>query len=179
MDGVILPLLIAPAKPCRRIPGALIVARLRIALAAAVVGLPLLGMDDPSPPPPPMVTDRPAVAASSVVVPPGFLQVENGFADTVNQGQHTFDGPETNLRFGIASKTELRLAAPNYWGGEETSSGFGDMSVGLKRQLGPAPGGFDVSLIVSLSFPTGAHAISSHGYDPAVQLPWSRSLSKN
>jgi hypothetical protein len=48
----------------------------------------------------------------------------------------------------------------------------------VKRQLGPAAG-FDVSLVVSLSLPTGAAAISSHGYDPAAQLPWSRALSPN
>jgi hypothetical protein len=39
--------------------------------------------------------------------------------------------------------------------------------------------GFDVSLIPSMSLPTGASLISSHGYDAALQLPWSRSLSKN
>jgi len=57
------------------------------------------------------------------------------------------------------------------------SSGFSDLAVGMKRQLGPVPGGFDVSLVLSLSLPAGASAISSHGYDPFVQLPWSRALS--
>jgi hypothetical protein len=39
--------------------------------------------------------------------------------------------------------------------------------------------GFDVSLIPSLSIPTGAKGITSGGYDPSIQLPWSRCLSKN
>ena len=52
------------------------------------------------------------------------------------------------------------------------------MSLGLKQQLGPTKG-FDVSIVPSVSFPTGANAISSHGYDPSLQLPWSRGLSKN
>jgi Putative MetA-pathway of phenol degradation len=51
--------------------------------------------------------------------------------------------------------------------------------IGTKLQLGPTPGGFDVSLILSLSMPTGSRAFSSGGYDPSVQLPWSRSISKN
>jgi Putative MetA-pathway of phenol degradation len=34
-------------------------------------------------------------------------------------------------------------------------------------------------LVLSLSLPTGAKAISSHGYDLSVQLPWSRALSRN
>lgn len=130
----------------------------------------------------PISTDRPAGTASSLAVPPGSFQAENGFAETVSQGQRTFDGPETLLRFGVVSKTELRLTAPNYFGqvetGSGTSSGFSDLAIGVKRQLGPAAG-FDVSLILSLSLPTGARAVSSHGYDPSVQMPWSRALSPN
>jgi hypothetical protein len=58
-------------------------------------------------------------------------------------------------------------------------NGFGDLTLGFKQQLGLTRGGFEVSLIPSMSFPTGAKLISSHGYDPTVQLPWSRSLSQN
>ena len=130
-------------------------------------------------PPSPIATDRPSVTDSSIVVPLGSLQFENGFADTVSQGQNIFDTPETSLRLGIAAKTELRLTAPDYFAQSLTSSGFGDTVMGLKQQLGPTPGGFDVSVVVSLSLPTGVRAISSHGYDPSVQLPWSRALSKN
>jgi hypothetical protein len=126
----------------------------------------------------PIATDRPAVTDSSVVVAAGSLQFENGFANTVNQGQETWDGPETLLRFGVASKTELRLTVPDYFSSMGTVSGFGDLGIGVKQQLGPAAG-FDVSLVVSLTFPTGARGISSGGYDPSVQLPWSRSLSSN
>jgi len=127
----------------------------------------------------PIATDRPAVTDSSVVVPPGSLQAENGFAETASLGQRTFDGPETLLRFGVVSKTELRLTTPDYFGQVGMSSGFGDLALGMKQQLGPTPGGFDVSLVVSLSLPAGAGAFSSHGYDPFVQLPWSRALSSN
>lgn len=128
--------------------------------------------------PSPIATDRPAVTDSSVVVPSGSLQFENGFADTVTQGQTTFDFPETLLRLGVASKIELRLIAPDFFDLSGPNSGFGDVTIGMKQQLGPAAG-FDVSLILSLSLPTGARAFSSHGYDPSVQVPWSRALSKN
>ena len=107
------------------------------------------------------------------MVPQGSLQFENGFTETASQGQRIFDGPETLLRFGVASNTELRLTVPDYF-----SSGFGDLAIGMKQQLGPKAG-FDVSLVLTLSLPTGARAISSHGFDPSVQLPWSRSLSSN
>jgi Putative MetA-pathway of phenol degradation len=131
----------------------------------------------------PIATDRPQVTSSSIVVPCGSLQFENGFQQTANAGQQSFDFPETEVRLGIANKTELRLGVPDYFYNDDTTTGFangfGDLSLGFKQQLGPTWGGFDVSLIPSVSLPTGANAISNHGYDPTVQLPWSRSLSKN
>ncbi len=126
--------------------------------------------------PAPIATDRPSLTDSSIVVPLGSLQAENGFADILSQGQWTLDGPETLLRFGVLSKTELRLTVPDYFEPAHGTTGFGDLAVGVKQQLGPVSG-FDVSVVVSLSVPTGARAISSHGYDPSVQVPWSRALS--
>ena len=131
----------------------------------------------------PISTDRPAIAASSVVVPKGSLQAENGLLISNDQGQRSFDGPETSLRFGVASKTELRFSAPDYYHDVTSTtgvgSGFGDITIGMKQQLGPTPSGFDVSVIAFLSIPTGAEAVSSHGYAPGLQLPWSRKLSAN
>jgi hypothetical protein len=129
----------------------------------------------------PIVTDRPSVTASSLVVPSGSLQFENGFAATDVQGQDTLDVPETVMRFGLTSKTELRATLPDYFrqvgSGPGLVFGFGDPAIGMKHSLG-SPAGFDASLILTLSLPAGANAISSHGYDPSVQLPWSRALSK-
>jgi len=126
----------------------------------------------------PMVinTDRPAFADSSTVVPTGSLVIESGFLDSSTQGKQTLDFTQSQFRFGLFDKTELRFSAPDYFNGP--SSGFSDISAGLKQQLGPVYG-FDLSLVVALSFPTGAKHISSHGYDPSLQLPWSRKLSTN
>jgi len=123
----------------------------------------------------PISTDRPAITESSTVVPKGSFQVENGF---LVSNSHSFDGPETTMRLGLTSATELRFSAPDYYYDGHSESGFGDISIGMKQQLGPGAG-FDVSLIVFLSLPTGARAATSHGYDPGVQLPWSRKLSDN
>lgn len=131
----------------------------------------------------PISTDRPTVASSSTVVPCGSLQFENGVQETSSGGQRTYDLPETAIRFGVTNKTELRFGVPNYFFDDNTASGsttgLGDLSLGFKQQFGSAPGGFNVSLIPSVSFPTGANAISSHGYDPSVQLPWSHALPRN
>lgn len=126
-------------------------------------------------------TDRPAVSASSVVVPRTGFQVENGMLLTDTQGDDVLDLPESNFRYGLLSRTELRFAAPDYFytlSGTSAGSGFGDLAAGLKQQIGPIHG-FDVSTIFFVSFPTGANRISTHGYDPGFQLPWTHPVSEN
>lgn len=125
-----------------------------------------------------IATDRPSVTNSSVVVPQGGFQAENGLALTNTGGNYTLDLPETSLRYGLLRKTELRFAVPNYFqdlSSGSGASGFSDLALGVKQQIGPLSK-FDLSLVVYASFPAGASAISSHGYDPALQLPWSRKL---
>jgi hypothetical protein len=116
-------------------------------------------------------------------VPAGTFQAENGVLDTGNQGHRTLDFPETLIRVGVGPSTELRFTAPDYYQDSVTPtgprSGFGDLLVGFKQQFHSAQDGFEVSAIVSLSIPTGAAAISTHGYDPSFQLPWSRQVSSN
>jgi hypothetical protein len=127
-------------------------------------------------------TDRPSIANSSIVVPKGDFQAENGLLVTNMQGQYVIDFPETALRFGLLNKTELRLTAPDYFHtlSRETasSSGFGDIAIGVKQQLGPISN-LNLSVIVFLSLPSGANSVSSHGYDPGLQLPWAHQLSEN
>ena len=160
-------------------------ARTSTALLAFILAgvLPFHGQDQP-----PSVdaagiiaTDRPAVTNSSVVVPAGSLQAENGFFETSSQGLNVVDGPQSLVRFGVAKSTELRFTVPDYFHNLSagSGSGFGDFAIGVKEQLGPTPGKFDVSVIVFLSFPTGANTVSSGGYDPGLQVPWSRALSAN
>jgi hypothetical protein len=155
--------------------------RISTALLAVILAAlaPLHGQDQPAKtaPPGPIATDRPAVTNSSVVVPSGSFQAENGLLETNSQGQSIFDGPETLVRFGVATRTELRFTAPDYYYNLNADSGFGDLAIGVKEQLGPTPGGFDVSATLFLSFPTGADTVSSGGYDPGLQVAWSRGLS--
>jgi hypothetical protein len=128
---------------------------------------------------PEIVTDRPDVTESSVVVPKGSLQLENGITWTSDRGANTIDLAETLMRFGASTRTEIRIVAPNHLNGlsyPDSPSGFGDIALGMKQQLGPLPGGFDLSLIAALSLPTGADRVSSHGFDPFIKLPWSKDL---
>ncbi len=153
----------------------------RMLLAFVLVGLAAShGQEQPGSSNTPIATDRPAVTNSSVVVPVGSFQAENGFNVSNNQGQNTADGSETLVRFGVAPRTELRVTVPDYYynlNGNGFGTGFGDLALGTKVQIGPLPGGFDVSATAFVSFPTGASGVSSGGYDPGLQVAWSRGLS--
>jgi len=123
-------------------------------------------------------TDRPDVTNSSVVVPYGSLQVENGVDWTVRQGSNVVSGTETRLRLGVARCTEVLADVPTYFYSlnGRASSGFSDLVVSVKREL-PDPFGFDLSATTGLGFPTGSSKISTHGYDPYIQIPWSRRIT--
>lgn len=128
----------------------------------------------------PIATDRPSFTNASTTVPCRTLQLENGFNETAVLGRRAWDLPQSMVRFGAASRTELRFALPDrYWNteaGSSFASGAGDLAVGVKQQLGPVRG-FDVAAIAALSLPSGSEPISSHGHDASLQLPWSRKLS--
>jgi len=127
-------------------------------------------------------TDRPQITEASTVVPCGSLQLENGFAETEAGHKWGADLPETWMRWGIPAKGEVRFAVPDYFTNDQTATGYAsgasDVVLGFKQHFSPVKG-LDVSVIPSLSFPTGSNAISSHGYDPSLQIPWSRGLSRN
>jgi hypothetical protein len=125
-----------------------------------------------------IVTDRPSVTNSSVVLPTGSFQIENGINWTAHPGQETVDGPNTRLRFGLGGCTELLVDTPDYTGGisGRGSSGFSDVAPAIKHQLTGLPTGLNASLTAGLAFPTGATAISGNGYNPYLQLPWTKDL---
>ena len=122
---------------------------------------------------PTIATDRPSIADSSVVIPQGGFQMENGLLAS-NLGTGTVvDLPESTIRYGLLPRTELRFTLPDYYYGVTSApamaSGFGDSAIGVKQQLGPLDG-FDVSIIIFSSFPTGAQQLSTHGYDPGCRF---------
>jgi hypothetical protein len=125
-----------------------------------------------------LVTDRPDITESSIVVPAGTLVAESGFTWTRDQGKGVLDLSESLVRFGLGYRTELRFGVPSYFHnlGERGPSGFDDASFGVKEQIGPLPGGIDLAVIVAVSFPTGAWALTTHGVDPVIKVPWSREL---
>jgi hypothetical protein len=54
--------------------------------------------------------------------------------------------------------------------------GFTDVIPAIKWQISPDPGKFDLSVTAGLGLPTGAKRIAGQGFQPYLQLPWSREL---
>jgi hypothetical protein len=125
-----------------------------------------------------IATDRPSVTNSSTVVPAGSLQIENGINWTQHFGQDTLDGPNTRLRFGLWGCMELLVDSPDYTGGVSGHgpSGFSDVAPAIKHQFQGLPEGLNLSGTVGLALPTGAKTISGSGYNPYLQLPWTKDL---
>jgi len=123
-------------------------------------------------------TDRHDVTNSSRVVPYGSLQAESGVDWTVRQGSDVISGTETRLRLGVAQRTEVVADVPTYFYSlnGRASSGFSDLVISVKREL-TVPLGFHLSATGGLGLPTGASKVSSHGYDPYIQFPWSRRIN--
>jgi hypothetical protein len=131
-----------------------------------------------------ITTDRPDVTEAPTVVPVGSLQIENGLTWTSDHGRQILDLSESLVRIGVLARTELRVGVPDYLDGagghhlaSAFTSGFTDVSVGVKQQLGPLAGNFDLAVIVAMTAPTGQRGISSGGFDPFLKLPWSKELT--
>ena len=61
------------------------------------------------------------------------------------------------------------------FGGAEPS-GFTNVVAGVKWQISPIPGKFDLSVTAGVGLPTGALAIAGPGAQPYLQFPWSVEL---
>ena len=99
--------------------------------------------------------------------------MENGVTWSADHGTRTVDLSETLIRVGIVGRTEIRLTPPNYVNqvsGSGPTSSFGDLSVGLKEQIGPLAGAFDLSVIVGSDIPLDAGEPSRHSFFPFVKF---------
>jgi hypothetical protein len=125
--------------------------------------------------------DRPHIADSSVNVPKGYYLQENGFQQTWPGSGGAFDIPETLMRLGVLSRTELRFNVPNYLlsrTGAPHVEGWGDIQAGFKHRLGPLFGDYQIAVNPYISIPTGAQRVSSKHVDPNIKFPWSKELGR-
>ena len=130
--------------------------------------------------------DRPGFATPPSVLGRGVAQVEGGFTFSVSTDgllrQHTFTVGSPLLRVGVGGPIELRVAGDGFLsrsddGVSHATTGWSDLSVGAKvavlheARILPA-----ISLLPSISVPTGYRAFTSSTYDPGLAVAGLKTL---
>ncbi|MES2124345.1 MAG: transporter [Gemmatimonadota bacterium] len=127
------------------------------------------------------MTDRPDFTESSTLVPRGAVQLEAGL--TVSQPNRTSGAgrsttwPELLVRYGLASRLELRVAqslvtsSPAEGAGGASTTGASDLYVGVKLGLGAQRGARpEFAALVQATLPTGAEAFTDNSTLPGAAL---------
>lgn len=128
--------------------------------------------------------ERPTIATHAGTVAPGWLEIESGGErDRYPNGGRVVSFP-TNLKVGLASRTQLNISASEFRGTpiDPSARGIGDVTVGLKYRFAedvPLVG--DCAILPGIKFSTASSArglgtgttdvslllISSHSIGPA------------
>lgn len=138
----------------------------------------------------PMSTDRPDTTESAYTVPQGMFQVEMSFFD---YSRDTFEGErveswalgQVNLKAGLAADLDLQVIFNTYEevrvkgaAGSDRFSGFGDVTVRLKKNLwGNDSGQTALALMPYVTIPTGAE-MSSEVWEGGLIVPLAISLTE-
>ena len=157
----------------------------KISLLAALLCGHAAAQSEPPLAPSDLATDRPGFTEPTNIIDPGALQLENGFSiEWGRDASRQFTGGSPLIRVGISRRFELRLASDGFLSTAERGEqgtvrrrGIADAGIGAKvgilqeARFLPA-----LSILPSLSLPSGDSAFSGRGYDPQVNLSWSKNL---
>ncbi len=136
----------------------------------------------------PICTDRPGKSSSTCTVPKGMWQVESSFADwslTESGGVRStgLSLGSTAIKYGISDAMHVEVAAAPYVrsrersdDGRATSSGFGDVTVKVKRRLTDSDASFSAALVPFVKIPTASNRIGNGKVEAGVVVPLSRSI---
>lgn len=136
--------------------------------------------------------DRPGIAFSPSTLPAEAFAWEQGLPDfqqdrSVGVTQRAY-AASTRLRYGVADRWEVQLAAPvfeeidtNGSGEAFTAAGAGDLSVGLKLSVTQGDGPFSMALLGAVSFPTARRELGNGAeqYSLGTTLGWSLSEAQS
>ena len=164
---------------------------MRINLLLFALLPPFLGASPAAEPVREMSTDRPDTTESGYTVPAGMFQVEMSFfdysrdADAVQgRSSETWLYGQANLKAGLTRSTDLQVilnshavAGESERGDETATSGFGDITVRLKKNLfGNDSGPAALALMPYITIPTHSN-VSDEAWAGGLIMPLSITLS--
>jgi hypothetical protein len=133
----------------------------------------------------PICTDRPGKSSSTCAAPAGVWQVESGLAAwslTKDRGSRVtvLTLGETAIKYGVGPRTHVELALAPYIRirerGGPGASGFGDVTVKVKHELGTT-GGLSAALYPFVKLPTARRDIGNGKIEGGLIVPLSWSVS--
>lgn len=138
----------------------------------------------------PLCPDRPGLDTPACTVDPGHLVVESGIADwsldrAPGQRTDSFTFGDLLLRYGVAQHAEVQLGwtalgtiRTRAAGSIEHSSGTGDMTVAVRRNLAhPDGSGVAAAIMPYATLPTGGATIGAGDWGAGLIVPLSFSLN--
>lgn len=121
-----------------------------------------------------IASDRPGIGSGSFALHPGTLQVEGGVGFSRGDSVDRLSLGQMLLRVGAFDGLELQGQLNSVVldrGGEADREGLQDIGVGAKLRLTrDGPGGMGLSLLGTISFPTGSEFTSSNESVPGIAL---------
>ncbi|TDU81370.1 outer membrane putative beta-barrel porin/alpha-amylase [Prosthecobacter fusiformis] len=138
----------------------------------------------------PMSTDRPDTTESPFTVPAGMFQVEASFFDYnrehfAGEKAETWIWGQVNLKAGLAQDMDLQVIFDSYQevkissgGPTQRLSGFGDVTVRLKKNIWGNEGGQTaLGVMPYVSIPTGTE-LSADVWEGGLIVPFSCALTE-
>jgi Putative MetA-pathway of phenol degradation len=122
----------------------------------------------------PLSTDRPDTTESPFTVDHGRFQVEFELASMTRDGSgESYALGEMNLKYGLATHTDLQWVVSSYEHEAGGVEGFGDMQLRLKQNLWGNDGGETALAIMPfIQIPTGRSGVTSGEVEGGIILPF-------
>lgn len=136
----------------------------------------------------PICTDRPGKSSSTCTVPEGYWQVESSLADwslTRAEGSRStsLSIASTAVKYGVSGNMHVEVAKAPYVrnrdrseGGRTSDSGFGDVTVRVKRRLTAPDATFSAALVPFAKLPTASKRVGNGKFEGGLVVPLSWSL---
>lgn len=161
-------------------------------MKAAILGLSLLGAGSAAAAADtaPICAARPGKSTPACTVPAAHFEIETGLADwSLQRGGGERDTSlaigETTFRYGLTDRSDIEVdvtpwqrSTARVGGVTDSASGFGDITIGYKRQLTAPDGALQVAVLPTVKIPTANHSLGNGKWEAGLLVPVGYSIAR-